>query len=126
MKPRGGRGWGKPVNEGRKDALPTWTSYVLTLFVVGSDESSRRAEARLRRVCDELAGGRYRLEVVDVGEDPELAEEFGIFVTPTVVRTEPLPQFRVIGDLSDDVRTAAALGLPAPLDPPERRRSGDD
>ncbi|GAA2758639.1 hypothetical protein GCM10009872_39990 [Actinopolymorpha rutila] len=114
------------MNEDTKDALPPWTPYVLTLFVFGPDESSRRAATHLRRLCDELVGGQYRLEVVDVGEDPELAEEFGIFVTPTVVRTQPLPQFRVIGDLSDDARTAAALGFPAPLDPLERRRSGDN
>ena len=44
------------MNGDRKDAHPTWTTpYALTLFVAGPDESSRRAEARLRRLCDELA-----------------------------------------------------------------------
>ncbi|MGW0230045.1 circadian clock KaiB family protein [Actinopolymorpha singaporensis] len=92
--------------------FPTSTGFELTLFVVGRSESSSRAEVQLRALCEALVPGAYELRVVDVDEEPELAEREQIVLTPTVVRSMPLPEVRVVGDLSDDERTAAALGLP--------------
>jgi circadian clock protein KaiB len=66
----------------------------------------------LRSLCENHLSGRYQLEVVDAAERPDLAEDERILATPTVIRLAPLPQRRVIGDLSDHLRTAAALGFP--------------
>lgn len=96
--------------------FPTPTRFVLILFVVGrSKASSLRAEEQLRSLCEALVPGHYDLSVVDVEEEPEVAEQQRIVLTPTVVRAEPLPRVRVVGDLSDDERSAAALGLPTPF-----------
>ncbi|MET9019364.1 circadian clock KaiB family protein [Actinopolymorpha sp. NPDC004070] len=95
--------------------FPTTTRFELTLFVVGRTGSSLRAEGQLRSLCEALVPGAYDLRVVDVDEEPELAEQEQIVLTPTVVRSMPLPAVRVVGDLSDDERTAAALGLPTPF-----------
>ena len=92
--------------------LPPLPSFSLRLFV--STELSVAAETRLRSLCETRLPGGYQLEVIDVSEHPELADEDQIVVIPTVVRLAPIPQRRVMGDLSDDVRTAAALGLPDP------------
>lgn len=53
--------------------------------------------------CEAHLPSRYTIEIIDTSERPDL---------PTVVRLEPLPQLRVIGDLSDHCRAAAVLGLP--------------
>lgn len=90
------------------------TVYSFRLFVVGQTERSREAVANLRFVCESRVPGRYEIEVVDAAERPDLAGEERILATPTVVRLAPLPQQRVIGDLSDHGRTTAALGLPDP------------
>jgi circadian clock protein KaiB len=95
--------------------LPGSTRFALTLFVVGRTEESLRAQERLASLCEALVPGRYELSVVDVDEQPELAEQEQIVLTPTVVRSSPLPAVRVVGDLSDDERTAAALALPTPF-----------
>ncbi|WP_206323060.1 circadian clock KaiB family protein [Streptomyces sp. HNM0575] len=91
------------------------TGYAFRLFVAGESERSSAAEANLRALVEALLPGRYELEVVDVVARPGLAEEQRILATPTVIRLLPLPQLRVIGDLSDPPRVANALGLPGEL-----------
>jgi circadian clock protein KaiB len=99
------------------------TTYAFRLYVAGQTERSRAAEANLRALCESRLSGGYELEVVDATEQPGLAEEQRILATPTVVRLAPLPQLRVIGDLSDHQRAAYALGLPRAVGP---TRQGDE
>jgi circadian clock protein KaiB len=86
--------------------------YSFRLYVAGQTERSQAAQVNLRSLCENHLSGRYQLEVVDAAERPDLAEQERILATPTVIRLAPLPQRRVIGDLSDHRRTAAALGFP--------------
>jgi len=92
------------------------TTYCFCLYVAGRTERSQVAEANLRALCESRAPGSYNLEVIDAAERPDSAEEQRILATPTVIRTAPLPQRRVIGDLSDHRRAALALGLPDKAD----------
>ncbi|MCI2420923.1 circadian clock KaiB family protein [Saccharopolyspora sp. K220] len=90
--------------------------------MAGQTERSEAAVANLRLLCESKVPGRYELEVIDAAERPDVAAEERILATPTVVRLAPLPQRRVIGDLSDHARTAAALGLPDSYVLPSERR----
>lgn len=92
--------------------------FVLRLFVAGQSERSQTAEANLRALCDDHLAGRYQLEVIDIVQRPDMAEVDSILAAPTVVRVAPLPARRVVGDLSDLHRTAAALGILSPGEPP--------
>ena len=96
------------------------STYSFRLYVAGQSEPSQTAESRLRSLCEALVPGRYELEVIDVSERPDIAAEERIVVIPTAVRLTPWPQRWVIGDLSDDARTAAALGFPDPDQLPRR------
>lgn len=87
-------------------------AYLFRLYVAGQTERSQVAEANLRQMCDLRVPGLYEVEVVDADGQPGLAEQDRILATPTVVRIAPPPQRRVIGDLSDHLRAASALGLP--------------
>jgi circadian clock protein KaiB len=91
------------------------TEYSFRLYVASRTERSEVAEANLRALCDSRLPHGYQLEVVDAMEQPGLAEEQRILATPMVVRLTPLPQRRVIGDLTDHNRAAYALGLPEQL-----------
>ncbi len=93
------------------------TRYSFRLFVAGHTERSSAAEANLRALCKSHLPGGFDIEVVDTAEQPALAEEQRILATPIAIRLAPLPQLRAIGDLSDQRRTAYALGLPAPSGP---------
>jgi circadian clock protein KaiB len=91
------------------------TAYRFTLYVTGANPRSATAVEHLRRICEErLSPGEYEIEVVDASDAVEEANAARILVTPTVVRTEPPPVVRVLGDLSATTKIADALGLPGP------------
>ena len=69
--------------------------YILKLYVTGQTPRAERAIANLRRLCEHEFAGRYEIEVIDVLEHPELAEQERILATPTLVRFLPPPLRRV-------------------------------
>jgi circadian clock protein KaiB len=75
---------------------------VLKLYVLGTSPASRRAVRNLETFCREtFQPGSYEIEVVDIMENPDSAEESKILATPTLIREKPLPTRRIVGDLSD-------------------------
>lgn len=87
----------------------------LTLYIVGGGARSATAEDDLRRLCaNRLGKDEFEIEVVDVMSAMSDADSARILVTPTVVRTDPLPIVRVMGDLGAADQIADALGLPGP------------
>jgi circadian clock protein KaiB len=85
--------------------------YILRLYVSGSTPRSSAAILNLRKICDECLPGRYQLEVVDIYQQPELAQEDDIIATPTLVKQLPLPVRKLIGDLSKEERIKVGLDL---------------
>ena len=85
--------------------------YVLRLFVAGKTARSERALADLRQLCERELGGSYRVEVIDVLEDPSAAERQKVLATPTVIKELPPPVRRVIGDLSQTEKVLVGLDL---------------
>lgn len=98
------------------DAAPEPASaggrYVLRLYVAGMTSRSRRAIENLRRICDGPLAGRVDLETVDIYQQPHLAELHQVVAAPTLLRLEPLPRRRLVGDLSDEARVLRGLDLP--------------
>lgn len=80
------------------------------LFVAGSSPRSDRAVQNLRRMVDEHIDQACEVEVIDVLEFPERAEEDRILATPTLIRESPLPRRRITGDLSDAARVLQLIG----------------
>lgn len=87
-------------------------SFELVLYVAGTAPRSLRAIANTRRLCEQHLGGRCDLQVVDIYQQPALAEEAGILAVPVLVKKRPLPLLRFVGDLSDLQRVIDGLGLP--------------
>lgn len=87
------------------------TQYHLRLFVAGNSPRSLRTIANLRRVCADRLAGRVDLEVVDIYQQPELAERDQVVAAPTLLKLSPAPLRRIIGDLTDMPRLLQALGL---------------
>lgn len=86
----------------------------LTLIVSGASELSARAIANATRLCEEHMHGRYHLSVVDLHEAPASVLSSQVVAAPTLVKTQPLPMRKFVGDLSHADRVLAALGLPVP------------
>ena len=83
----------------------------LCLFVAGDTGPSARARRQLERFRKKLGDADWRVEVVDVVERPDLAEQAGIVATPVLIRLAPLPRRSVIGDFGDVEAVADVLGL---------------
>ena len=84
---------------------------VLKLYITGHTSRSDRAIANLRRICERELRGQYRMEVIDVMQRPQLAEDEKILATPTLIRVLPMPMRRIIGDLSDVDKVLVGLDL---------------
>ena len=85
--------------------------FILRLYVTGKTPRSETAIANLRRLCEEDLEDRYRMEVVDVLEQPQLAEDEKILATPTLIKQLPPPLRRIVGDLSDKEKLLLGLDL---------------
>lgn len=87
--------------------------YDLCLYVTGMTRHSARAIENLRAFCRKHLQGRHTLRIFDLYQQPELAREEQLVAAPTLVKRAPLPERRLVGDLSNQERVRAALGLPA-------------
>jgi circadian clock protein KaiB len=81
----------------------------LRLYIAGQTRKSIAALTNLRRICEEHLAGRYRVEVIDLMENPEQAQRDQIVAIPTLVRRLPEPIRRIIGDLSNSERVLVGL-----------------
>ncbi|HYH47435.1 MAG TPA: circadian clock KaiB family protein [Thermoanaerobaculia bacterium] len=85
--------------------------YELRLYVTGATPRSGNAVASVKAICEEHLPGQYVLEVVDLYQQPHLAEGDHILATPTLIKLQPPPLRRLVGDLSDEERVLSALDL---------------
>lgn len=83
----------------------------LRLYVAGHTPKSVAAFANLHKICDEHLKGRYRLEVIDLLKQPQLAAGDQILAVPTLVRNLPPPLCKIIGDLSNTERVLVGLDI---------------
>jgi circadian clock protein KaiB len=85
--------------------------YNLRLYVAGQTPKSLQAFANLKKICEEHLAGRYRIEVIDLLINPQLAKGDQIVAIPTLVRKLPEPLRKIIGDLSNTERVLVGLDL---------------
>jgi circadian clock protein KaiB len=85
--------------------------YNLRLYVAGQTPKSITALANLKNICEQHLAGRYRIEVIDLLQQPQLAAGDQILGVPTLVRRLPEPLKRIIGNLSDMERVLVGLDL---------------
>lgn len=85
--------------------------YTLRLYVAGQTRKSLAAFANLKKICEEYLSNKYRIEVIDLFENPQLAKGDQILAVPTLVRRLPPPIKKIIGDLSNTERVLVGLDL---------------
>jgi circadian clock protein KaiB len=83
----------------------------LRLYVAGQAPKSLAAFSHLKRICENHLKGRYRIEVIDLLEQPTLSHGDQIVGIPTLVRKNPVPVRKILGDLSDTERVVVGLEL---------------
>ncbi|AFY37295.1 MULTISPECIES: circadian clock protein KaiB [unclassified Picosynechococcus] len=90
---------------------PLKKTYVLKLYVAGNTPNSVRALKTLKNILEIDFKGVYALKVIDVLQNPQLAEEDKILATPTLSKVLPPPVRKIIGDLSDREKVLIGLDL---------------
>jgi len=88
--------------------------FLLKLYITGQTPRSERAVRNLRQICESQLAGRYDIQIIDVLERPQLAEDERIMATPTLIKELPPPIRRIIGDLSDKDKVLLGLDLSLP------------
>lgn len=86
-------------------------NYILRLYITGNSLNSQRAIANLLKLCKEELSNQYKVEIIDVLEEPQRAEREKILVTPTLIKQLPPPLQRIIGDLSNREKVICGLDL---------------
>ena len=109
---------GAPASPVHSDPAADSEVWELRLYVAGHSPRSVAAFTNLRKICEEHLAGRYRIEVVDLIEHPQLAAGDQIVAIPTLVRKLPEPLRKIVGDLRNTERTLVGLNL-RPVDSSE-------
>jgi circadian clock protein KaiB len=98
--------WNKNVDKSQSG--DETSCIVLKLFITGMAPNSIAAVRNLKAICDQyLTQEEYKLDIIDVYQDPELVKGENIIVTPTLIRKSPLPELKVIGNLSNPEKVIA-------------------
>ena len=85
--------------------------YVLRMYITGASPNSAKAISNIKLICDEYIPGIYDLEIIDVYQEPLMAQKEQIIALPMLIKLSPLPFKRLIGDMSDTKKIITALGL---------------
>ncbi len=99
------------MTEELKQEVRTPEIWELRLYVAGQTAKSLAAFANLKQICEEHLAGKYRIEVIDLLKNPQLAKGDQILAVPTLVRKLPVPVRKIIGDLSNTERVLVGLDL---------------
>ena len=103
---------GQPRRRAAVTRLPSGDlEWELRLYVAGQTSNSLRAFANLKRICEQHLAGKYRIEVIDLLKNPQLAKGDQILAIPTLVRKLPEPVRKIIGDLSNTERLLVGLDI---------------
>lgn len=85
--------------------------YVLKLYITGTTTRAAQAVAAIRQMCDAHLAGRYDLEVIDIYQQPGAASKDQIIAAPTLIKEEPAPSRRVVGNLTDKEKILLSLDI---------------
>jgi len=94
-----------------KPTAPTPWAWELRLYVAGATPKSVAAFRNIELLCEQHLAGLYHIEVIDLMENPQLAQTDQIVAVPTLVRNRPAPTRKIIGTLSNTERVLGALDI---------------
>lgn len=101
----------EPLKENEEDNKEQCYEYVLHLYVTGASANSVRAISNIKRICEHYIKDNYSLEIIDIHQQPGLAEKEHLIALPVLIKSHPLPKRKLIGDMSDTEKVLKGLGI---------------
>src|ERR1700744_5132639 len=98
-------------NEPDREDLNWKQVYILRLFITGASPNSSRAIANLKDICEEHLKGNYELEIIDVYQQPLVAQSEQVIALPMLVKMSPSPVRKLIGNMAEKDKVLKGLGL---------------
>ena len=92
------------------------SKYVLRLYVAGMGPKSMQAIDNIKRILEEYLPGRYRLDIIDIYQNPIFAKDGQIVAAPTLIKELPPPLRKLIGSMSDTERVLVGMDLKSKTD----------
>ena len=96
---------------GAASRTATSSRYVLKLYIAGQSPKSVLAISNIKQICEANLHGHYELEVIDLYQQPHMAQGEQIIAIPTLIKTLPPPVRRIIGDMSNTERVLVGLDI---------------
>lgn len=93
------------------EETPGREPYVFRLYVTGASPNSMRAISNIKKIFSKHLHSGYELEIIDVYQQPAIAKQDNIIALPLLVKKSPLPERRLIGDMSDKEKVLYNIGL---------------
>ena len=90
---------------------PVDNHYLLRLFITGASANSRRAVINLKEICETYIKDNYTLEIIDVHQEKSIASKEQLIALPMLIKVSPLPERRLIGDMSDTPKVLKGIGI---------------
>jgi circadian clock protein KaiB len=84
---------------------------IFHLYITGASPNSSRAVANIKKIFDRYIRGQYELSIIDVYQQPQITKDVNIVALPLLIRLMPVPERRLIGDMSDEDKVIRSLGL---------------
>ena len=85
--------------------------YRFQLYIADQALNSSQAVCNLHALCETYLHDRYEIDIVDVLVHPERALAEKVYMTPTLIKLEPGPAQRIVGNLSRTDIVLHSLGL---------------
>ena len=101
----------RKISAKEKTEEPEGDAWILRLYVAGQTPNSLTAFENLKKICAEHLDCRYRIEVIDLIKNPQLAKDHQIIAVPTLIRKLPTPVKKIIGNLSNTEKVLVGLDL---------------
>ncbi len=86
-------------------------NYVLRLYVSGVTPRSIAAIKSIKEICETALRGHYELQVIDIYQQPELAQRAHVIAVPALIKQLPKPLRHIVGELSDRERVLVGLDI---------------
>jgi len=97
----------KSLQRQKERGLP----FIFRLYVTGASPNSSRAITNIKKLFESHLKDQYELSIIDVYQQPHVAKTVDIIALPLLIRKRPLPERRLIGDMSDGEKVMKNLGL---------------
>ena len=85
--------------------------YHLVLYITGASPNSVRAINNIKSLCEKYLKGNYILDIVDVYQNPDIAQREQIIALPTLIKKKPASERRLVGDMSETEKVMRGIGI---------------